>query len=177
MPIATLARPFNGETLRVFEPLTPEQLNDKLDLSAAAFSLSDDAVPGCALSARIALQCIDAMSESFRPVDHDRDGKPLISSVHEIEKCARVCRYYAHHAEHYLADEMIETNATKRVLSAICRWRWCSAIVLPWNYPFLAGDSLPCLPLMARNTGLLQALRMCRSARSRSGTHLSRSWI
>ena len=37
MPITTI-NPFNGETLRVFEPLTPEQLNDKLDLSAETFS-------------------------------------------------------------------------------------------------------------------------------------------
>jgi len=37
MAIATI-NPFNGETLREFAELTPEQLNAKLELSATAFS-------------------------------------------------------------------------------------------------------------------------------------------
>jgi succinate-semialdehyde dehydrogenase/glutarate-semialdehyde dehydrogenase len=37
MPIATI-NPYSEQTLQLFEPLTPEQLNDKLELSATAFS-------------------------------------------------------------------------------------------------------------------------------------------
>jgi len=37
MPIATI-NPYSEQRLRLFEPLTPEQLNDKLELSATAFS-------------------------------------------------------------------------------------------------------------------------------------------
>ena len=75
MPIATI-NPFNGETLRVFEPLTPEQLNDKLDLSAAAFSrFRTTGFPDRAQRMLRAAEILERDKGEARAVDHPGDGQ------------------------------------------------------------------------------------------------------
>jgi succinate-semialdehyde dehydrogenase/glutarate-semialdehyde dehydrogenase len=154
MPIATI-NPFNGETLQVFEPLTPEQLHHKLDRSAAAFCryrTTPLAVRAqCMLAAA---EILERDKEKLARLITVEMGKPLISSAHEIEKCASVCRYYAHHAERYLADEVIETNATK----SFVRYLPLGPVlaIMPWNYPFWQVIRFLAPALMAGNTGLLK---------------------
>jgi succinate-semialdehyde dehydrogenase / glutarate-semialdehyde dehydrogenase len=154
MPITTI-NPFNGETLRVFEPLTPEQLNDKLDLSAAAFfryrksAFTDRAE----CMSRVA-DILERDKQKLARLITIEMGKPLISAVQEIEKCAMVCRYYAAHAERYLADESVETNATK----SFVRYLPLGPVlaIMPWNYPFWQVIRFLAPALMAGNTGLLK---------------------
>src|ERR1017187_9618795 len=154
MPIATI-NPFNGETLRVFEPLTPEQLEQKLDQSAAAFSryrktaFSDRA--SCMSRVSDILMRDKAALARLMTIEM---GKPLTSSVQEIEKCAMVCQYYAEHAERYLADEVVETNATK----SFVRYLPLGPVlaIMPWNYPFWQVIRFLAPALMAGNTGLLK---------------------
>ena len=64
-------------------------------------------------------------------------GKVITESVAEVEKCAKVCQYYADHAEEFLKDEPLNTphgdgyihyNPLGVVLA-----------VMPWNFPLLAG--------------------------------------
>jgi len=154
MPIATI-NPFNGETLQVFEPLTPDQLNEKLDLSSDAFSrLRKTALQYRAQGMERVADILDRGKEKLARLITIEMGKPLISSVHEIEKCALVCRYYARHAEHYLADEVIETNATK----SFVRYLPLGPVlaIMPWNYPFWQVIRFLAPALMAGNTGLLK---------------------
>ncbi len=154
MAIATI-NPFTGETLKTFDPLTREQLNSKLDLSVAAFQRHRKT----AFSDRAA-----CMSRAADILERDKEklarlitiemGKLLISAVQEIEKCAKVCRYYAAHAERYLADEVVETNATK----SFVRYLPLGPVlaIMPWNYPFWQVIRFLAPALMAGNTGLLK---------------------
>src|SRR5271156_5962256 len=95
MPIATI-NPYSEQTLQLFEPLTPEQLNDKLELSATAFSrhrrttFADRAV----WMSRVG-DILERDKERLARLITLEMGKPLIPAGHEIEKCALVCRYYA----------------------------------------------------------------------------------
>jgi succinate-semialdehyde dehydrogenase/glutarate-semialdehyde dehydrogenase len=154
MPIATI-NPFNGVTLQVFKSLTPDQLNDKLELSAAAFlryrttTFADRAK--CMLRVT---EILERDKEKLARLITIEMGKPLISSVHEIEKCAQVCHYYAHNAERYLADEVIETNATR----SFVRYLPLGPVlaIMPWNYPFWQVIRFLAPALMAGNTGLLK---------------------
>jgi len=81
-------------------------------------------------------------------------GKPLNSSISEVEKCAWVCRYYAENAEQFLADEIVETDATKSAI--VYRPIGIVLAVMPWNYPFWQVFRFAAPALMAGNVGLLK---------------------
>jgi succinate-semialdehyde dehydrogenase / glutarate-semialdehyde dehydrogenase len=154
MAIATI-NPFDGETLHVFEPLTPEQIESKLSLSATAFSvyrtMPFEARSKC--MQRVA-DILERDKEKLARLITLEMGKPLISSIHEIGKCAAVCRYYARNAQCYLADEVIETDATK----SFVRYLPLGPVlaIMPWNYPFWQVIRFLAPALMAGNTGLLK---------------------
>jgi succinate-semialdehyde dehydrogenase/glutarate-semialdehyde dehydrogenase len=81
-------------------------------------------------------------------------GKPLQSAIDEAVKCAWACRYYAENAERFLADEIVETTASKSYI----RYQPIGAIlaVMPWNYPFWQVVRFVAPALMAGNVGLLK---------------------
>jgi len=64
-------------------------------------------------------------------------GKPISEAKLEIEKCVWVCHYYAEHAEEFLSDEHIKTEAS----TSFVRHDPIGTIfaVMPWNFPFLAS--------------------------------------
>lgn len=61
-------------------------------------------------------------------------GKPINESIAEIEKCAWLIDFYAVNTEGFLADELIETEATESFVS----YDPLGVIlgIMPWNYPF-----------------------------------------
>ena len=92
MSIATI-NPATGETLRTFQPLTPQELERRLQLAADTYrryrrtSLAD--------RTRMMLKAadiLDSEKESIRPADGHGDGQDLKAAVEEVAKCAWGCR-------------------------------------------------------------------------------------
>jgi succinate-semialdehyde dehydrogenase/glutarate-semialdehyde dehydrogenase len=81
-------------------------------------------------------------------------GKVIKEGVAEIEKCARVCEYYAHNAESFLENEFIETEAFRSFVS----YQPLGTIlaVMPWNFPFWQVFRFLAPTLMAGNTAVLK---------------------
>lgn len=81
-------------------------------------------------------------------------GKPLKAGIGEIEKCADVCDYYSTNAERFLADELVETEATKSYVS----YEPLGVIlaVMPWNFPFWQVFRFLAPGLMAGNCAVLK---------------------
>ena len=81
-------------------------------------------------------------------------GKPLAQGRSEIEKCALACRYYADHAESFLAPEPAETGASRSYVA----YRPLGVVlaVMPWNFPFWQVFRFAAPALMAGNAGVLK---------------------
>ena len=81
-------------------------------------------------------------------------GKTLIEAETEIEKCAMVCEFYADHGPAFMADETIETDATKSFVTYLPMGPVLA--VMPWNYPFWQVFRFAAPALIAGNVALLK---------------------
>ena len=134
MAIATI-NPATGQVVRTFEPLSDAQIEAKLQKAADTF-LSCRKVPFAERAQKMskAAAILDDEKETFAKMMTTEMGKTFRSAVDEAAKCAWVCRYYAENAERFLADEIVETTASRSYI----RYQPLGAVlaVMPWNFPF-----------------------------------------
>jgi len=154
MPIATI-NPATGETLKTFEPLSDAQLELKLQKAADTFR-SYRKTP-FAERARLMLKAAEILEqekENYGRVMTTEMGKTFKSAVEEAAKCAWVCRYYAENGEKFLADEVVQTTASRSYIS----YQPLGPVlaVMPWNFPFWQVLRFAAPALMAGNVGLLK---------------------
>src|SRR3984885_13084165 len=154
MPIATI-NPANGETVRVFEPISSAVVDAKIQKAYEAFrthrrtSFADRA-------ARMhkAAEILEKEKDRWARLMTLERGKTLKSAGDEALKCAWACRYYADNTERILADEAVATNAGKSFVA----YQPLGVVlaVMPWNFPFWQVFRFAAPALMAGNTGLLK---------------------
>src|ERR1043166_917442 len=154
MPIASI-NPSTGETLKTFDALSAQQLEEKPRRAAGTFRTfrrppSAERPP----MVRRAPKILETRKHEFAKVMTLEMGKPIKAAVSEAEKCAWVCRYYAETASQHLADEVVETNARKSYV----RFQPLGPVlaVMPWNFPFWQVFRFAAPALMAGNVGLLK---------------------
>ena len=154
MGIAT-TNPATGQVLKTFEPLTDSEIEEKLRRGAEAFPKFRKLT----FAARAAM-----MNKAADILESEKDclgrlmtmemGKTLRSAIEEAAKCAWGCRYYAENAENFLADEVVETGASRSYI----HYQPMGVIlaVMPWNFPFWQVFRFIAPNLMAGNVGLLK---------------------
>lgn len=81
-------------------------------------------------------------------------GKPVNQALSEVQKCASVCQYYAEHAERFLENESISTEASQSYITY--NPLGIVLAVMPWNFPFWQVFRFAAPALMAKNAGLLK---------------------
>lgn len=81
-------------------------------------------------------------------------GKLLQEARAEVEKCALGCEYYAEHAEKFLQDEVIASDAGKSYVTYLPLGTLLA--VMPWNFPFWQVFRAAAPALMAGNTVVLK---------------------
>ncbi len=81
-------------------------------------------------------------------------GKPITAGRAEIEKCAWGCEYYADHAEEFLADQLVETDAARSYVTH--QPLGVVLAIMPWNFPFWQVLRFAAPTLMAGNVAVLK---------------------
>ncbi|WP_417363824.1 NAD-dependent succinate-semialdehyde dehydrogenase [Galbibacter sp.] len=81
-------------------------------------------------------------------------GKTIGQSRKEIEKCAWISRFYAEHAEEFLSDKPVETEAQNSYVNFLPMG--IVLAVMPWNFPFYQVIRFAAPAVMAGNTGILK---------------------
>jgi succinate-semialdehyde dehydrogenase / glutarate-semialdehyde dehydrogenase len=154
MAIASL-NPATGVELRVFEPLSEEELEKKLARAAETFrSYRRSSMDSRAQMMMKAAEILEAEKEKFGRLMTTEMGKPLRAAVEEAVKCAWNCRFYAENAARFLADEVIETGASRSFI----RYQPIGPVlaIMPWNFPFWQVFRFAAPALMAGNVCLLK---------------------
>jgi acyl-CoA reductase-like NAD-dependent aldehyde dehydrogenase len=154
MAIASI-NPATGQTLKTFKPLDQDKIDHKLQLAAETYqnykrTRFEDREQMMFRAAEV----LEANKLEFAKIMTAEMGKPLQAAVSEAEKCAWVCRYYAETAKDHLADQFVETNASKSYV----KFQPLGPVlaVMPWNFPFWQVFRFAAPALMAGNVGLLK---------------------
>src|SRR6202161_1839208 len=154
MAIATI-NPTTGELLQSVTPLSDQEIEEKLQRAVSAYARHRK-ISFAERARRMvnAAQILESEKETLAKLMTTEMGKTYQSAVDEAVKCASACRFYAENAERFLADEIVETTASKSYV----RYQPIGAILafMPWNYPFWQAVRFIAPALMAGNVGLLK---------------------
>ncbi len=154
MSIATI-NPVTGQTLRTFEPLTAEQLEARLQCAADAYQRHRRTTFAERTWLMMkAAEILESEKEALGRLMVTEMGKPLRAAMDEAAKSAWGCRYYAEHAQRFLADEEVNTTASRSYVT----WQPIGPVlaIMPWNFPFWQVFRFAAPALMAGNVGLLK---------------------
>ncbi|HEX9530900.1 MAG TPA: NADP-dependent succinic semialdehyde dehydrogenase [Acidimicrobiales bacterium] len=157
MAIATV-NPATGETVKTFDALSIEELDARLGRAAEAFqSYRLTTFAERAGWMRAAAGILDREADAIAVTMTTEMGKTLKSARAEAQKCAKACRFYAEHAEAFLADEPADPAAVG-AKQAFTRYLPLGPVlaVMPWNFPLWQVMRFAAPALMAGNVGLLK---------------------
>ena len=101
-----------------------------------------------------AAELLRARRDEFAALISAEMGKLTKEARAEVEKCALNCDYYAVHAEHFLANEPIRSDAGKSYVSYVPLGTILG--VMPWNFPFWQVFRFAAPALMAGNGVVLK---------------------
>ena len=151
----TTENPASGQLIEEFPVWDEAQLEAALAQSAAA-SLGwqvSTMVQRSELMHRAAEQ-LRSRSDELAALITLEMGKLLKEAKAEVEKCAWVCDYYAEQAPAFLADDLIESDASRSLIA----YQPLGTVlaIMPWNFPFWQVFRFAAPTLMAGNTGVLK---------------------
>ena len=158
MAIATI-NPATGETVKTFEPHDAAEVERRIALAdAATKAMRQTSFEERAAWMRAAADLLEAEAEQVAVMMTTEMGKPLAQAKAEALKCVKGMRFYADHAEGFLAPEKLEDPASVNASAAWTVYQPLGAVlaVMPWNYPLWQVVRFAAPALMAGNSGLLK---------------------
>jgi len=147
--------PATGEVIRVVETWNEAQLDRALaEVAAATPAWAAAGFEARAAVLRKVAGVLRARRDELARVITLEMGKLIGESRAEIDKCAWACDFYAEHAAAFLADELIDSDAGRSLVT--CQPLGTVLAVMPWNFPFWQVFRFAAPALMAGNTGVLK---------------------
>ena len=147
--------PATGETLKQFCALDPRHIEEKLAKATHAYERHRrTSFAQRAEWMMAAAHLLEQEKERLARIMTLEMGKLLRAGIEEITKCVRGCRFYSENAEHFLAAQVIPTDATQSYV----RYEPIGAVlaIMPWNFPFWQVFRFAAPALMAGNVSLLK---------------------
>jgi succinate-semialdehyde dehydrogenase/glutarate-semialdehyde dehydrogenase len=156
VPIATI-NPATGETLKTFEAYDSAEIERRIALAAATFEqYRKTSFAERATFVNAIADLLEAdIGELGRTMTIEM-GKPLGQAKGEVTKCAGGFRYFAEHAEAFLADEEVAGAGAKKRAFVTYQPLGTILAVMPWNYPLWQVVRFAAPALMLGNVGLLK---------------------
>jgi len=158
MAIATI-NPTTGETVKTFEPHDAAEVERRIALAdAATKALRQTSFAERAVWMNAAADLVEADADELAVIMTTEMGKPLAQAKGEALKCAKGMRFYAQHAEGFLADEPLDDPSSVNASQAYAVYQPLGVVlaVMPWNYPLWQVVRFAAPALMAGNSGLLK---------------------
>ena len=147
--------PFNYSLIKEYDEYTDEQVKQILNNVNAAYKVwKTTGFTERKEKLKKAAQILRDKKETYALLMTQEMGKPITQAKAEVEKCARVCDYYAEGAEKFLRDEHFNTEASKIYVT----YQPIGVVlaVMPWNFPFWQVFRFASPNLMAGNAGALK---------------------
>jgi len=154
VPIATV-NPATGKTEQTFAPHDDAEVEAKL--ARAAEAARTYRATTFAERARFMITAAELLEGEIPDIARmmtTEMGKTFASAKGEAAKCAKGLRFFAEHAESFLADEKVESDAGDSRI--IYRPMGPVLAVMPWNFPLWQVMRFAAPALMAGNIGLLK---------------------
>jgi succinate-semialdehyde dehydrogenase/glutarate-semialdehyde dehydrogenase len=151
--------PATGEVVKTFDPLSADEIEARLARAHAAFvEHRSTTFADRARWMRAAADLLDAEREQIAVTMTTEMGKTIRAARAEAAKCATGMRFYAEHAESFLADEPLADPGAVGARQAYGRYQPLGVVlaVMPWNFPLWQVVRFAAPALMAGNVGLLK---------------------
>lgn len=147
--------PATEEVVASFEAHTPEQIEAAVALAAKTFrSWRETPFKDRGELMVKAAQILEDEVDEIGAMLTSEMGKTHASAKAEVMKCAKTMRYYAERAESFLAEEIIESPATRSGV----RYEPLGPVlaVMPWNFALWQAVRFAAPAMMAGNVGILK---------------------
>src|SRR3954451_5617941 len=157
MDLSTIS-PATGETLKTYEPLSDEAVDERIDRATRAWASFRLTTPEDRAGwLRAAADVLDADRDAVAELMTTEMGKTLASAKAEATKCAAGLRYYAEHGAEFLKPEPHDAGAVKaREAYVVYQPLGVVLAIMPWNFPLWQAVRFAAPALMAGNVGLLK---------------------
>jgi len=158
MTIAT-TNPATGLVVQRFDPIPEAEIDRRIGLAVRDFEVLRRVGYGQrAAWMNAAADLLDAERDEVAAMMTLEMGKTLASAKAEVTKCATACRFFAKHAERFLADDRDADPAAVNARQAYGIYRPLGTVlaIMPWNFPLWQAMRFAAPALMAGNTGLLK---------------------
>jgi succinate-semialdehyde dehydrogenase/glutarate-semialdehyde dehydrogenase len=157
MAIATI-NPATGETLKTYEPLSEEAVEEKIARGASAWASYRLTTPEQRAGwLTAAAEVLDRDTDTVAELMTTEMGKTLASAKAEVGKCAKALRWYAEHGPALLERRSYDADAVG-AQQAFVEYQPLGVVlaIMPWNFPLWQAMRFAAPALMAGNVGLLK---------------------
>ena len=147
--------PATGEIIREYEEFHSDEIDNAIEANYQAYKLWRK--QPVRKRADLLLKAAKVLREKQEGLAFNitvEMGKNIKEARAEVEKCAKVCEYYAENGAEFLSNEIIATEAQESFASI--QPIGPVLAIMPWNFPLWQVFRFAAPTLMAGNVGLLK---------------------